>query len=49
MSDLFEIEVALNETFEYLEEVKVTLYSCLLVNHLWCETSVRILWRSIRL
>ena len=38
----------LNEIFEYLEEDKVTLRSCLLVNHLWCELSVRILWRSIR-
>src|ERR1041384_2503979 len=38
----------LNEIFEYLEEDKVTLRSCLLVNRLWCEVSVRILWRSIR-
>src|SRR3954453_9239315 len=38
----------LNEIFEYLEEDKVTLYSCLLVNRLWCEVSVIILWRSIR-
>src|SRR5436189_6429198 len=38
----------LNEIFEYLEEDKVTLCSCLLVNRLWCEVSVRILWRSIR-
>src|SRR3954453_20295198 len=38
----------LNEIFEYLEEDKVTLYSCLLVNRLWCEVSVGILWRSIR-
>src|ERR1043165_3116770 len=38
----------LNEIFEYLEEDKVTLRSCLLVNSLWCEVSVRILWRSIR-
>src|SRR5436190_14530707 len=38
----------LNEIFEYLEEDKVTLPSCLLVNSLWCEVSVRILWRSIR-
>src|SRR5438270_4293234 len=37
----------LNEIFEYLEKDKVTLYSCLLVNHLWCEVSVRILWRHI--
>src|SRR5581483_10762596 len=37
----------LNEIFEYLEQDKVTLHSCLLVNHLWCEISVRILWRDI--
>jgi hypothetical protein len=36
----------LNEIFEYLEKDNVTLYSCLLVNHLWCKVSVRILWRS---
>jgi hypothetical protein len=38
----------LNEIFEYLEEDKATLRSCLLVNRLWCEISVRILWRRIR-
>src|SRR2546421_1876394 len=38
----------LNEIFEYLEDDNVTLRSCLLVNRLWCEVSVRILWRSIR-
>src|SRR5688500_14396970 len=37
----------LNEIFEYLEEDKVTLYSCLLVNRLWCEVSVGILWRHV--
>ncbi|EXX77921.1 hypothetical protein RhiirA5_411120 [Rhizophagus irregularis] len=37
----------LNEIFEYLEKDKVSLYSCLLVNRLWCEVSVRILWRNI--
>ncbi len=37
----------LNEIFEYLEE-KVDLYSCLLVNRLWCEVSVQILWTSIQ-
>ncbi|RIA84603.1 hypothetical protein C1645_832030 [Glomus cerebriforme] len=36
----------LNEIFEYLEKDKDTLYSCLLVNRLWCKTSVRILWRD---
>src|SRR3954451_629019 len=38
----------LNEIFNYLEYDKVTLYSCLLVNRLWCDVSVRILWRDIR-
>src|ERR1051325_9043142 len=38
----------LNEIFECLEEDRVTLHSCLLVNRLWCEVSVRILWRNIR-
>jgi hypothetical protein len=37
----------LNEVFEYLEDDKITLLSCLLVNHLWCEIAVRILWRNI--
>ncbi|PKY28491.1 hypothetical protein RhiirB3_444681 [Rhizophagus irregularis] len=37
----------LNEIFEYLEMDKFTLHSCLLVNRLWCEVSVRILWRNI--
>ncbi|EXX67504.1 uncharacterized protein OCT59_001419 [Rhizophagus irregularis] len=36
----------LNEIFEYLEIDKFTLHSCLLVNRLWCEISVRILWRN---
>src|SRR5436305_2549943 len=37
----------LNEIFECLEEDKTTLQSCLLVNRLWCEVSVRILWKSV--
>src|SRR6266542_1722881 len=37
----------LNEIFECLED-KVTLRSCLLVNRLWCEVSVQILWTSIQ-
>ncbi|GBC03531.1 hypothetical protein RclHR1_05180008 [Rhizophagus clarus] len=37
----------LNEIFEYLEEDKITLRSCILVNRLWCEIAVRILWRNI--
>src|SRR6266496_6043706 len=36
----------LNDIFEYLKNDMVTLHSCLLVNHLWCEVSVRILWRD---
>ncbi|EXX78059.1 hypothetical protein RirG_018350 [Rhizophagus irregularis DAOM 197198w] len=35
-----------NEIFEYLEDDIHTLYSCILVNRLWCEVSVRILWRN---
>ncbi|CAB4412407.1 unnamed protein product [Rhizophagus irregularis] len=38
----------LNNIFEHLESDKVTLYSCLLVNRLWCKLSVRILWSKIR-
>ncbi|RGB43320.1 hypothetical protein C1646_749888 [Rhizophagus diaphanus] len=37
----------LNQIFECLEEDKVTLHSCLLVNRLWCRISVEILWRNI--
>src|ERR1043165_1264251 len=37
----------LNEIFEYLEDDKITLHSCLLVNRLWCKISVRILWKNI--
>ena len=37
----------INEIFEYLDDDKITLYSCLLVNRLWCEVSVRILWREL--
>src|SRR5688572_25297210 len=36
----------LSEIFEILDD-KSTLYSCLLVNHLWCKISVRILWRNV--
>jgi hypothetical protein len=38
----------LNEIFEYLADDKFTLHSCILVNRLWCEISVRILWRNIQ-
>jgi len=37
----------LNEIFEYLED-KADLRSCLLVNRLWCETSVPFLWTNIQ-
>ncbi|CAI2168075.1 6737_t:CDS:1 [Funneliformis geosporum] len=36
----------LNEIFEKLED-KTSLYSCLLVNRLWSEVSVGILWRNV--
>src|ERR1700744_3512918 len=39
-------DVCLNEIFENLEDDKPTLHSCLLVNRLWCEISVRILWKD---
>ena len=35
------------DILENLEEDKVTLHSCLLVNRLWCKVSVSILWRDI--
>src|ERR1051325_704277 len=37
----------LNDIIECLEWDKITLHSCLLVNRLWCEISVRILWTSV--
>ncbi|GBC00339.1 hypothetical protein RclHR1_03820004 [Rhizophagus clarus] len=37
----------LSEILKYLEDDRINLYSCLLVNRLWCEFSVRILWKSI--
>jgi hypothetical protein len=36
-----------NEIIEYLEDDKHTLHSCLLVDRLWCEISVKILWKNI--
>ena len=38
----------LNGIFEYLQEDKAALRSCLLVNRLWCEVSVQILWTNIQ-
>ncbi len=37
----------LNDIFEYLEKDKFSLHSCLLVNRLWCEVAVRILWKNV--
>src|ERR1043166_1954029 len=37
----------LNKIFEYIDKDKATLHSCLLVNRLWCEVSVRTLWTSV--
>ncbi|GBC08759.1 hypothetical protein RclHR1_08360005 [Rhizophagus clarus] len=37
----------LNKILECLEEDKVTLHSCLLVNRLWFRVSVEILWKNI--
>ncbi|RIA83894.1 hypothetical protein C1645_833097 [Glomus cerebriforme] len=37
----------LNEIFEYLEDDIITLHSCLLVNRLWCEVSLKIFWRNV--
>ncbi|CAG8571605.1 6421_t:CDS:1 [Funneliformis caledonium] len=37
----------LNNVLEYFENDKISLHSYLLVNHLWCQTSVKILWRNI--
>ncbi|GBB86750.1 hypothetical protein RclHR1_13150006 [Rhizophagus clarus] len=37
----------LNDIIEYLEDDKFTLHSCILVNRIWCEVSVRIFWRDI--
>ncbi|RIA97863.1 hypothetical protein C1645_871098 [Glomus cerebriforme] len=37
----------LDEIFEYLEDDMTNLHSCLLVNRLWCEISVKIFWRSV--
>src|SRR5436853_93390 len=45
MVRLFPTE-CLNEILENLEEDINSLHSCLLVNRLWCEISVRILWRD---
>src|SRR5438552_17819614 len=33
--------------FEILEDDKITLHSCLLVDRHWCKISVGILWRNV--
>src|SRR6266540_1425115 len=38
----------LDKIFKYLEKDKVALCSCLLVNNLWCEVFVQILWTNIQ-
>ncbi|RIA81095.1 hypothetical protein C1645_837526 [Glomus cerebriforme] len=35
------------DILEYLEDDMINLHSCLLVNRLWCNISVRIFWRDI--
>ena len=37
----------LNEIFKYLKEDKITLHSCLLVNRLYCEIVIEILWSDV--
>jgi hypothetical protein len=37
----------ISEILEQLTRSKRTLCSCLLVNRLWCEISVKILWRNV--
>ncbi|PKY12618.1 hypothetical protein RhiirB3_424314 [Rhizophagus irregularis] len=37
----------LNDIFDYLEENKTNLHSCLLVNRQCCDIAVRILWRNV--
>ncbi|CAG8562673.1 2951_t:CDS:1 [Ambispora gerdemannii] len=36
----------LSEIFGYLTDNKQALHSCILVNRIWCETSIPILWRQ---
>ncbi|UZO12378.1 uncharacterized protein OCT59_003916 [Rhizophagus irregularis] len=37
----------LNEIFEYLENDTTTLHSCSLVNRLFCEIAIGILWKNV--
>src|ERR1043166_9631149 len=37
----------LNEIFEYLDDDILSLHSFLLVNRVWCQAAVRILWRDV--
>src|ERR1043165_5164617 len=38
----------LREIFEFLQDDTKSLHSFLLVNRLWCETTVPILWRDTK-
>jgi hypothetical protein len=45
---MFQLPIeCLYEILECLEDDEDTLSSCLLVNRLWCEIAVRILWRNV--
>src|SRR2546423_812443 len=37
----------INKILEFLENDKVDLYSCLLLDRSWCEVAVEILWKNI--
>jgi hypothetical protein len=37
----------LNDIIEYLENDQATLYSCILVNRIWCDISIRIFWKNV--
>ncbi|EXX72860.1 uncharacterized protein OCT59_009643 [Rhizophagus irregularis] len=37
----------INDILGYLDRDKITLRSCLLVNRLWCNISVKILWSNV--
>src|SRR5438105_1957712 len=41
-----ELPDCLGEIFEHINDDAATLYSCLLVNRLWCRLIIPILWRN---
>src|SRR5437016_14285024 len=45
MSELFSPEI-LSEIFKflYIEEGKINLFNCVIVNRYWCKTTIPILW-----